>query len=136
VELDEADVAHLGDLIRESVLRRTPGISGDDLAWNLASIHYPEIAPAIAGLLVSPAGNIWVRRAKSVQEMEIEALQVGSAEAYGGQYWDVLNPDGFWEARVRLPDRFAPRRFSGGWIYGIFADELGVETVARVENGY
>lgn len=136
VEIDEADVAHLEDLVRERVLRDTPDISGDALAGNLALIQYPEKAPAIAGLLVSPAGNIWVRRAKSVQSMDIESLQVGSAEAYGGQYWDVLNPEGFWEARVMLPARFAPRRFSGGWIYGILADEMGVETVARVENRY
>jgi hypothetical protein len=135
-ELDEADVAYLEGLVREQVLRDAPDISGDALAENLSMIHYPERAPVIAGLLVSSAGKIWIRRAKPVQEMDTEALRVGSAEAYGGQSWDVLNSEGFWEARIRLPDRFTPRRFSGGWIYGILADELGVETVARVQNGY
>lgn len=136
LDLDEGDVAHLEDLVRERVVRDAPDITGEALAATLALIHYPEKAPVLAGLLVSPSGNIWVRRSKSVQEMDISVLQVGSAEAYGGRSWDVLNPEGFWEARVKLPARFTPRRFSGGWIYGILADELGVETVARVQNGY
>ena len=134
--LDEADVAHLEHLVRESVIRDTPDITGEALAGNLAMIEYPENAPKTAGLLVSPAGNIWVRRGKPVQEMDMGSLRVGSAEAYGGRSWDVLTPEGYWEARVRLPERFTPRRFSGGWIYGILADEMGVETVARVQTGY
>ena len=133
-ELDEAAVAHLESLVRERILRDTPGISGELLAGNLALIQYPEKAPVVAGLFVSPEGDIWVRRAKPVQEMGIETLQVGSAEAYGGQFWDVLNPEGFLKARVRLPNRFTPRRFFGGWIYGILADEWGVQTVARVQG--
>jgi len=135
-ELDEAAIAHLEGLVRERILRDTPDISGDVLAGNLASIQYPEKAPVVAGLFVSSTGNIWVRRAKPVREMGMESLRVGSAAAYGGRYWDVLTPEGLLEARVRLPARFTPRRFSGGWIYGILADELGVETVARVETRY
>ncbi|MFH1764692.1 MAG: hypothetical protein ABIF09_10915 [Gemmatimonadota bacterium] len=134
-ELDETAVAHLESLVRERILRDTPDISAEGLSGTLAPIQYPEMAPVLAGLFVS-SGDIWVRRAKPVREMGIESLQVGSAEAFGGQYWDVLDREGFLKTSVKLPDRFTPTRFSGGWIYGILADEWGVESVRRIEIGF
>jgi hypothetical protein len=130
--LDEAAVAHLEGLVRERILRDTPNISAEILAANLAAIQYPEKAPALAGLMVAPGGDVWIRRAKPVRAMDTRALLIASAEAYGGLDWDVLDEEGFLKATVRLPEGFSPRRFSGDWIYGILADELGVETVARV----
>ena len=131
-ELDEAAVAHLEGLVRDRILRDTPEISAELLAGNLALIQYPERAPVLAGLMTAPGGDVWVRRVKPVQAMGSESLRVGSAEAYGGRNWDVLNQEGFLKARVRLPDGFTPRRFSDEWIYGILGDELGIEMAARV----
>lgn len=95
-------------------------------------MSYPELAPALAGILAAPSGDIWVRRVQPVRSMGREALRVGSAEGYGGRDWDILDRDGFLRARVRLPERFTPRRFLEGWIYGILADDLGIERPARV----
>lgn len=132
-EVGEADVRRLEGLVRDQILRDAPNISPELMARNMASIEYPTEAPVLAGLMVAENGDIWVRKAKPVQAMGRECLQVGTAEAYGGPDWEVLTPAGLLKARVTLPDGFSPRRFHGGWLYGILADDLGMETVARVE---
>jgi len=132
-ELNATTLKHLEALVRNRIQRDAPYISADVLAQSLASIEYPTEAPVLAGLMVAENGDVWVRRARPVQEMGPEALAVGSAEGYGGPDWDVLDEGGFLKARVRLPRGFAPRRFVGNWIYGILADELGIEIPARVE---
>lgn len=131
--LREEDVSHLEDLLTENILRESPDISPELLAQNLATITYPDQAPKLAGILAAPNGDVWVQRAKPVREMGVKVLLIGSVEGYGGRHWEVLDPDGFLKARVRLPESFTPRRFSGEWIYGILEDELGVETAARVK---
>jgi len=132
-ELAETDVSHLEALLRERILRDAPNISAELLAQNLASIEYPTRAPVLAGLMVRQNGDIWVRWANPVQSMGLEALQVGSAEVFGGRDWDILDESGVLKERVRLPEGFAPRRFYGNRVYGILVDGLGIETVARVE---
>lgn len=131
--LDEAAVAHLEGLVRERILRDTPDIAAEQLAANLAALQFPERGPALAGLMVAPGGDVWVRWAKPVRAMDTGALLIGSAEAFGGRDWDVLDRGGRLKARVRLPEGFSPRRFSGDWMCGILSDDLGIETVARVE---
>lgn len=131
-EMGPGAVAHLESVLTESILRDAPSISAEGLAQNLASVSYPDRAPALAGILAAPSGDIWVRRVQPVGSMGREALRVGSAEGYGGRDWDVLDRGGFLRARVRLPEGFTPRRFMEGWIYGILANDLGVERPARV----
>ena len=135
-EMGEDGVAHLENLVTENILRETPQISAELLAQNLALIQYPDKAPVLAGILAAPGGDVWVRRAKPVRAMGREALLVGSVDGYGGPDWDVLDPEGFLKARVRLPEGFTPRRFFGEWIYGILADDLGVERAARVRVSF
>jgi len=134
-ELGEESVAHLEGLVRDRILRDTPDISGELLTGNLAMIQYPEKAPVLAGLMSGPGGDVWVRRAKPVGAMGPEALLLGSSDGIGGQDWAVLTSEGLFKARARLPAGFTPRRFSAGWIYGILADDLGIETAARVWIG-
>lgn len=134
-DLGDDDIAHLEALVRDNILRDTPEISAELLAQSLALIHYPERAPVLAGILAAPGGDVWVRKAKPVQAMDRDALLVGSVDGYGGRDWDVLSSEGFLKARVRLPEGFTPRRFYGGWMYGILADELGLEAAARVRVG-
>jgi hypothetical protein len=131
-ELGDEDVAHLENLVRDNILRDTPEISAGLLAQSLALIHYPDRAPVLAGILAAPGGDIWVRKAKPVQAMDRDALLVGSVDGCGGRDWDVLSSEGFLKARVRLPEGFTPRRFYGEWMYGILADELGIEAAARM----
>jgi len=135
-ELADADVAHLQGLLRESILRDSPQISAELLAQSLAMIEYPTSAPVLAGIMAAPSGEVWVRWAKPVRAMDREALLIGSVDGYGGREWDVLDADGFLKTKVRLPEGFTPRSFLGEWIYGILADEMGVETAARVGIGH
>jgi len=132
--LGDGDVGHLEDLVRENILRQSPQISAEALAGNLSLIQYPERLPVLAGILAAPGGDVWVRRARPVREMDREALRVGSAAGFGAQEWDVLDGEGFLRDRVRFPSGFTPRKFHGQWIYGILADEMGVEVPARVRS--
>jgi hypothetical protein len=135
-ELSEAAVEHLEGLVRDQILRDTPDIAGEQLTESLAMIEYPNEGPVLAGLLAGLDGEVWVRRAKPIEAMDREALLLGSTEGIGGEDWDVLTSEGFLKARVRFPPGFTPRRFSAGWVYGILADEMGVETVARVQKEF
>jgi hypothetical protein len=131
-ELGESAIAHLEGLLRDNILRASPEMSAEQLAENLAMIEYPTDAPVLAGIMAAPGGDVWVRRAKPVSAMGSEALLIGSADGYGSRHWDVLSPEGFFKTRIGFPEGFTPRRFLGVWIYGILADEFGLETVARV----
>jgi len=131
-ELGNDEVIFLEDLVRESILRESPQITAELLARNLASIQYPDRPPVLAGILAAPGGWVWVRHARPIREMGREALRVGSAEGFGGSRWDVLDSEGFLRSRVGLPEGFTPLRFGGEWLYGILADEMGMERPARV----
>lgn len=131
-DLGTEDRAHLEALLTEQILRDAPTISGDQLAQNLAMIEYPERVPVMAGVLAAPNGDVWIRPAQPVQSMGTGALRVGKADAFGGRDWEVLNSEGFLRARIQLPVGFEPRKFFGGWLYGILEDDVGVQTVARV----
>jgi hypothetical protein len=127
------DQVYLENLLIEVIRREAPGISPEQLAQNLASVEYPDQVPVLASLMAAPNGDVWVRHSQPVQSMSTNALRVDSSEGFGGPTWDVLTSDGLLRARVRLPEGFTPRRFVGDWIYGILADEMGVETTARVK---
>jgi len=135
-ELGEEAIDHLKSLVTENILRQTPSISAELLEQNLALIQYPDRAPVLAGILAAPNGDVWVRRAKAVRAMGLDALLIGSVDGYGGRDWDVLNQEGLLKTRMRLPERFTPCRFIGDWIYGILADELGIEAAARVRVSF
>jgi len=112
-ELGEDARLHLEGLVTESARRQSPGASAEELAQMLAFVQYPDRAPVFAGIFSAPGGDIWVRHAQPVRSMGLEAMRVGSSEAFGGPDWDVLNSDGLLRARVRLPEGFTPRRFWG-----------------------
>jgi len=124
--------AYLLDLVVESVKVNQPGCTGETLAEARAATTLPERAPLLAGIMVSPVGDIWVHRAKQVLSMGLEALRIGSATGYGGERWDVLSAEGLLRVQVRLPTGFSPRQFSGPWLYGVLEDIGGTGTPARV----
>lgn len=132
--VSRADRAHLTRVLEASMTRQTGGQrpSAEALDRTLAQVAFPEGAPLVAGLLFAPGGELWIRRAAPVSQMDHEALRVGSAEGYGGAVWDVVNPRGPTWHVVRLPSGFTPREFSGGYLYGLVLDRLGVRRPARV----
>jgi hypothetical protein len=128
-ELDDAGRATLESVLLEFVRRSDPSAISAEL---LQQIQYPTEAPVLSGLIRVPNGDIWVQVAASVTDMGAEALRVSSAEGYGGRTWVVLTSGGFLKERIKLPLGFAPRQFTGEWIYGIQTDELGRQQPARV----
>lgn len=128
--LRDDERAHLEEVILDFLEQADPA----EVPQNaLDMIQYPEHAPRLAGVMIAPEGDVWLRPAGAVLEMEgREVLRVASAEGYGGTTWIVLTGEGVLRERVELPADFRPRRFSGAWIYGIHTDELGVQRPARV----
>lgn len=124
--------AFLLDLAVESVRVNEPGCTEETLAAVRAATTLPDRVPLLAGIMVSPDGDIWVHRVKPVLSMGLEALKIGSAAGYGGDRWDILNAEGLLKAQVRLPTDFSPRQFGGSWLYGVLEDHDGNDTVARV----
>jgi hypothetical protein len=128
----EDEKAHLTDLAVESVRVNQPGCTDETVEAVLAATTFPESAPILAGILAAPNGDIWVRQAKPVLSMGLEALRIGSAEGFGGERWDILNGEGLLRAQLQLPKGFSPRQFSGPWLYGIQANPRGTAASARV----
>ncbi len=134
--LSDQGRSHLEDVLVASVEQRSgAAVPREARAQLLAQMTFPERSPVLADLRIAPDGRIWVRRARPVEDMDREALRVGSAAGFGGEHWEILNADGRLEARVRMPRRFVPRAFHGSWLYGILTDELGVQHPARVGSG-
>ncbi len=124
--------AHLLDLVVESVRVNQPGCTEETLEAARAATAFAERTPVLAGILTSPDGEVWVRRAKAVLAMDLEALRVGSAAGFGGGRWDVLSEEGLLRAQVQLPTGFSPLRISGPWLYAVQANKGEGDTLVRV----
>ena len=98
----------------------------------LQQVVLPGDRPLIAQIRAAVTGEIWVRPAGEIREMDREALRVGTAAGWGGTDWEVLDADGLLLERVRLPDKFTPTSFTEDGIYGILTDDLGVQSPGRV----
>jgi hypothetical protein len=74
----------------------------------------PEHAPAFDRLLLSNAGELWVRRDR-------------------GQTWHVYDRTGALTASVSLPPEFRPTEIGEGWVLGVWTDELDTESIRLFE---
>jgi hypothetical protein len=130
--LSDADRSLLEELLVNSAARQAGGAAptGQARAQLLAQVSFPSTRPSLAGLRLGD-GVVWVREASRIEDLDQEALRVGSAAGYGGPWWTVLTREGFVKALVRLPDNFTVTRITEDWLHGIHADELGVERPAR-----
>lgn len=134
-EFAEDDRAALERILMASLAREAGGAPPppEEKARILAQVTFPSRRPVLAGLMLSPRGEVWVRSAVEVAAMDRQALRVGSAAGYGGTEWHVLTSAGLPHATVRLPDGFAASRLTDRWIFGIVSDEVGLQRPARIE---
>lgn len=97
----------------------------------LASVQFAPTWPALAALIAGPEGTLWVQvvDAGRLEGLTPEALQAG---AFGSRTWDVFDAEGAYLGAVRVPEGFAALRFVGENLYGIHADDLGVQRVLRL----
>lgn len=135
----DAERDHLQSLVLESMgTDKQVEYSSEDIAKIMSTVSFPTHRPLLSALRAAPDGTLWVRRVKEIRSMDRSALAVGKAAGFGGSEWDVLEADGTYRARVRLPENFEPttwvaRDDGGVWIYGTHSDGLGIQTPARVQ---
>jgi hypothetical protein len=77
-------------------------------------IPFPELAPAIIGLLVDESGQVWVR--------------TWSRPGEATRWW-IVDPNGGVVGKLMLPGRFEPVWIAGAEIVGIWEDEDGSQQV-------
>lgn len=86
------------------------------LADLLDAAPYPERMPALAGIEVDAAGNVWVQ----------ETRRPGQA---GAETWTVHSPDGAALGTVALPRGLRVTQIGPDWILGLAFDDTGAERV-------
>ena len=87
----------------------------------LSRADWPDELPHVADLWVSfPDGRVF-----SAPYLP-ESFQPGAPRVL-----DVFEPDGIYSGVLTLPARFSPRRFAGGFVYGIETDDLELEYAVR-----
>ena len=102
------ELSFTGDTIRTVQVGDVPPLSAEE----------SEFVPILAALASSPEGWLWVQREEPATE--------------GGSTWDVLDNCGRYRTTVTAP--VGLRRLevgSGGALYGISSDDLGVDFVHR-----
>jgi hypothetical protein len=86
---------------------------------NILSLDTPATFPAYAGLVVDPAGNLWVR-----------SYPLPDEEA---QKWAVFDPEGSLLGTLTLPEKFEPLDIGADYLLGVWKDELDLEYVRLYE---
>lgn len=106
-----------------------------EMAEMIAALPRADRFPAHAEILGSPSGPILVsdypgplgvwplRREDDAPEPVRPRIRVPARP------WSVYNTDGRMEARLETPEGFEPYSLSGDTIWGVFTDELDVESV-------
>jgi hypothetical protein len=87
----------------------------------LSRAEWPDALPHVADLWVSfPDGRVFAAPYLA------ESFLPGAP-----QVLDVFEPAGGYSGVLTLPARFSPRRFAGGFVYGVETDELDLEYAVR-----
>jgi hypothetical protein len=126
ITLDRDAVPVTGE-VRELIadgLRRSAGRGpgGIGLVENaLSRAKWPDVLPQLAGLWVSdPDGRVFTA-----------PYSASSFDPGAPIVLDVFEPDGGFSGSLRLPPAFSPKRFAGGFVYGVATDDLGVTFAVR-----
>ncbi len=119
-----------------AVFRRSFEESGQPIPEEIVeqivgSMEFAPTWPALAALLAGPDGTLWVQvvDAGRLDDLTPEALQSG---AFGSRNWDVFDAGGGYLGVVQVPEGFTALRFVADALYGIHADDLGVQRVMRL----
>jgi len=94
----------------------------------------PSTMPPFRGIEMGRDGRIWVRRNTQpipipVQEYPDGQPAVGWAQPF---VYDVFEADGSFQGEIRFPERFEPRVFGAGYVWGVRRGELDEEYVVRL----
>ena len=126
ITLDRAAIAvsrEVREAISEGLRASAARVAGEiGLVENaLSRAEWPDELPHVADLWVSfPDGRVFTAPYLP------ESFQPGARKVL-----DVFEPDGSYSGVLTLPARFSPRRFAGGFVYGVETDELDLEYAIR-----
>jgi hypothetical protein len=88
----------------------------------LAAVPVPETMPALSGLRVDRAGNLWI--------------ETYEPEPALPRRWLIVDPQGLWLTTLELPAGFELHAAAPDWVLGRHTDDLGVERIRlyRIES--
>jgi hypothetical protein len=96
-------------------------------------VGFADFFPAFVSMSIGPNGSIWVQHLRPPAEVPEEELETyDMTQDIGSRDWDVFDPDGRYLGVVTMPPRFTPRIILGGKIYGVWRDDLDVQSVMRL----
>lgn len=113
----------------EFLLEQVPPEQGTMMRDRLEEIPYPPEMPAYSDVLVSPGGVIWVGEYLGPEaEMPMSLSSVT-------RRWVVFDPNGAMEERIETPVGFIPMSLGEDLVWGIYRNDLDVESVRAYRVG-
>jgi hypothetical protein len=89
-----------------------------------------ERFPADGGLVADDLGRVWV----GAYPGQLEFLgYFPDARRVPERRWLIFDEDGVLTARLSTPEGFSPHTIRTGVMWGVFEDELGVESIRGYE---
>lgn len=101
----------------------------DRMRAMLDAIPSPERLPAFDGLVGDENGRVWV--GEYVGPLELPGLPL--RERVPARRWMVFDTAGVLTATLEMPEGFQPHALRSGEVWGVFTDELDVESVRGYE---
>lgn len=126
VPFPESHHRQVGQLFDRFSQARGPS---EGTAAMLETMEYAADYPAYAGMFGGPRGSLWVRRALTVPELEVDDMEDFNVRAMGSGTWDVFDSAGRHLGPITTPRSFIPLVSVADAVYGLVRDELGVQYV-------
>jgi hypothetical protein len=126
----------ISDQEKEAVLDRMEraaaeaGATPSWLAMMRTSTQVGDFVPAFRRIVAGPEGTTWAQHVRPISDLLAE--EEPDFNDPGAPEWDVFDSDGRFLGVVTMPPGFIPMDFRGNKIYGVLADELGVQYVVRL----
>lgn len=115
---------------REAMVARTPESGRAAAREQIKQVPVMDHVPAFADLVTTSTGEVWVG---DYPGMMVASLLAPIPE----RHWLVLSPEGAAIATATTPPGFQPYAIRDGRVWGVFKDDLDVETVRafRIQRG-
>ncbi|MCG6954642.1 MAG: hypothetical protein LJF04_01510 [Gemmatimonadetes bacterium] len=92
-----------------------------------SEFHYPERKPMVAGLITDDDGDLWVRPYPPDAPGFVHLMRPERGRP--SEKWRVFGPSGGWLGRVDMPPDLEVMDIQGGFVAGVWRDELDVQHV-------
>jgi 6-bladed beta-propeller len=119
------------DLLRTLMINA--GAVEERLADLSNMVQVADTYPAFTELMFGPSGTIMLQRSARLSgdqdHQELGNSGIDLKKGVGSDTWDVFAGDGVYIGFATFPRRFAPKASLGPVLYGIHADDYGVQSV-------